>query len=245
MYFLNTFKPLCRRRGRWSPASVDPPFVDASIRREPDFEHPFPAISCICLAGKFAPRLQVGDEVVYATVKGRYLEEAEEGWRLVGALRVVQRFSDHASAARWYHERTPGRLPSNCLVEGNAAVSLARSDGSGARRDGSHATWDARYWRRVARHPVMLACEVIRLDLVDPVQVRREDLLEVFGRVPGTRSGVSISEGQFNELLDRMRPTVRVTHARIDDRSVAPAEEPTSCANLDDLDGRDCKDVGC
>lgn len=245
MYFLNTYKPLCRRRGCWSPASVDPPFVDASIRREPDFEHPFPAISCICRAGKFAPRLQVGDSVVYATVKGRYLDEEEEGWRLVSALRVIERFADHAAAARWYREKTPGRLPSNCLVEGNPAVALARSDGSGARRDGSHEAWDARYRRRVARHPVMLACEVVRLDLVDPVQVGREDLLAVFGRVPGTRSGVSISEEQFRELVDRMRPTVRVKHARIDDGAVAPAEEPASCESLDDVEEHGCKDVGC
>ena len=49
-----------------------PPFVDGSIRREPDLQHKYPSVSCLCRTDKFAPRLRVGDFVAYLTQKRRY-----------------------------------------------------------------------------------------------------------------------------------------------------------------------------
>ena len=70
--FLNTYRPLIwNRAGRTVSAEHGlPPYVDASCRRETDFEVAFPSISALCRVEKFAPRLHVGDIVVYLTRKG-------------------------------------------------------------------------------------------------------------------------------------------------------------------------------
>jgi len=78
-YFLTTYTPLVATKdGRVASEKHGiPPFVDGSIRREPDLEHAVPSISCLCRAGKFAPRFQVGDIVGYMTCKGRYGESQD------------------------------------------------------------------------------------------------------------------------------------------------------------------------
>jgi hypothetical protein len=133
--FLVTYKPLVYTRFgcRASEAHGLSPFVDGSIRREPDLEHDLPAISCLCRAGKFAPRLAVGDEVVYLTAKGSYGEVGKRHWRLTAHLRVLRLFDAHAEAARWY-EGQGLSLPNNCVVPGNRAVPLAHSHMRGRTR---------------------------------------------------------------------------------------------------------------
>lgn len=73
-FYLNTYVPLAASKaGRdASDRYKIAPFVDGSIRREPDLEHPFPAITCLCRADKFAPRLIPGDIVAYMLRKDRY-----------------------------------------------------------------------------------------------------------------------------------------------------------------------------
>ena len=68
-YFLSSYKPLVWTTfGRAAALKHGLlPFIDGSIRREPDLEHEHPSISCLCRAGKFAPRLRVGDVVGYIT----------------------------------------------------------------------------------------------------------------------------------------------------------------------------------
>jgi hypothetical protein len=100
--FVNTFTPLCRTvAGQEAIKRFGlPPFIDGSIRREPDLEHPQPSISCLCRAGKFAPRLKVDDHVLYLTQKGCYGNVRERYWRLVAVLRVKQIFKSHEAAAK-------------------------------------------------------------------------------------------------------------------------------------------------
>src|SRR2546423_15125523 len=73
-YYINTYHPLCENSsGKAAARRFDhPPFVDASCRREPDFESLRPSITALCRGEKFAPRLKVGDVVIYLTVRGRY-----------------------------------------------------------------------------------------------------------------------------------------------------------------------------
>src|SRR5262245_28127631 len=99
--FLATFRPLIQTSdGRYAAKSNGlAPFIDGSCRREPDFESPFPSITATCRSGKFAPRLQVADRVAYLTVKGKYFNDRQPGWRLVAVLRVIERFETHTAAA--------------------------------------------------------------------------------------------------------------------------------------------------
>ena len=64
--FLATYRPICASaHGRQAVADFGiPPFVDASCRREPDFESSFPSISALCRGRQFAPRLHADDVVV-------------------------------------------------------------------------------------------------------------------------------------------------------------------------------------
>ena len=70
--YINTYQPLaCNAAGRAASEKFGiPPFVDGSIRGEPDLEHQFPSITCLCRGRNFAPRLREGDRVVYLTKKG-------------------------------------------------------------------------------------------------------------------------------------------------------------------------------
>ena len=49
-FFLNSYHPLCEtEQGRMVVAQYRiPPFVDYSIRREPDLQNPFPSITGLC-----------------------------------------------------------------------------------------------------------------------------------------------------------------------------------------------------
>ena len=102
-FFLNSYVPLVASKpGRDASKLYGiEPFVDGSIRREPDLEHEFPAISCLCRADKFAPRLQAGDIVAYMLRKDRYGQKRAQR-SLTAVLRVLHMFPSHAAAAKWY-----------------------------------------------------------------------------------------------------------------------------------------------
>jgi hypothetical protein len=130
--YLNTYTPLARSvAGREASLRFTlPPFIDGSIRREPDLQHDWPAISCLCRAGKFAPRLQLGDIVAYMTCTGNWHKPGDEAAprnrRLTAVLRVEALCKSHEDAAAWYTARKLP-LPSNCMVPGNDAQALERS----------------------------------------------------------------------------------------------------------------------
>lgn len=193
--YLLTYTPLC---DGGQPSSEDPPFADGSIRREPDLQTSFPSVTALCRAGRFAPHRAEGDEIAYLTRKGAYLDDRERGWRLVAHLKVIHRLESHAEAAAWY--QTQGyELPSNCMVKGNAALPVERSHSPSA----DHRSWDAGYWHRSRKHGVFLICQALWRNLVDPPQLLEKDLKSIFGRIPGTQSGVEITPAERNQLLAR------------------------------------------
>jgi hypothetical protein len=128
-WFLNTYRPLvATKHGRAASNQHGIlPFVDGSIRREPDLEHVFPTISCLCRAGKFASRLRVGDTVAYLTVKSKYGDVGFRHRRLTAVLRVGLTFQSHLEAARWFVKHGVG-LPGNCMVDENAPLPIERSN---------------------------------------------------------------------------------------------------------------------
>src|SRR5687768_14841588 len=102
-FFINTYKPLAINRAGRAASEIHrlPPFIDGSIRREPDLEHELPSISCLCRAGKFAPRLRVGDIVAYLTTKHSFGRGTVDR-RITAVLRVIRVFADHEAAAQWF-----------------------------------------------------------------------------------------------------------------------------------------------
>ncbi len=196
--YLASYWPLVKTRaGRQAALKFGlPPFVNGMSRREPDFEHAWPAISASSRGRNFAPRLREGDTVVYITTKGLYGERPERHWRLVAVLEVARRFETHAAAARWYRaEGLP--LPSNCVARGNPPVPLPFTMDHGKLAD----TWDATCIHRAAEVGTLLACRPRYLRLRRPPPLFEEDFLRLFGRVPNTRTPPEITSRALDELL--------------------------------------------
>lgn len=227
--YLNSYAPLCGNKpGRHAADAFDlPPFIDASIRREPDLEHAWPSISCLCRAGKFAPRLRVRDVVVYITRKGRHGIPAQH-WRLTAILRVVRVLDDHPAAAEWYRDRGLP-LPSNCLVVGNDPKPLSQShrgdEACGADEQSLVDHWDSQYRQRCAANGTFVVCAALwrDLDWTAPV-VTRARMERVFGRVPGTRNPGA-------HPIERLDDLVREFDLAIADPAL-PAEAPDGAPSV-------------
>ncbi len=192
-WYLNSYTPLSHNRFGREACQVyhHPPFVDASCRREPDLESPYPSISALCRGRMFAPRLHEGDQVIYMTKK------TPRGVRhLVAALEVIHRFETHRKAREWYSE-TGLPIPSNCLILGNPPLSIDHTD----RSNDDVRRWDLGYHRRVRKHGTFLVCRTLAMDLNSPHAITDDQLISIFGRVPGTRTPPTIEKVQFDSLL--------------------------------------------
>lgn len=214
MNFLSTFRPLIiNSRGRSAVKTFGlKPYIDASCRREPDFESEFPSISAVCHAGKFAPRLNEGDVVVFMTVKNKYPPISFRHWRLVSILRIQKKFKSHEEASIWYSSKNLP-LPSNCMVEGNKPFPLEKTAGpmpfEKCKRLGEPIKivnfWDSFYKKRVEKHSVFLACKAEYLELNNPIVITDDQLLEFFGNIPGTRNPPRISDDQLEKIQEFIR----------------------------------------
>lgn len=209
--FVVTYTPLVgSKAGRDAVERYDLcPFIDGSIRREPDLEHRRPSISCLCRAGKFVPRLRVGDRVLYMTHRRRYGGPATH-WRVTAVLRVIELFDTHEAAAAWYAKHGL-ETPSNCIVPGNKARpmehshQMVRHPGCGP-ESGLHGRWDAQYARRAKKWPKMVATKPLYRDLSwdAPIVERREDLKKALGRVPGTQNPGTVTLAGLRRLMKQL-----------------------------------------
>jgi len=125
MIYLMSYCPLANSKcGRDVAARHGiPPYVDASCRREPDFELDRPFISGLCRPS-FIAKLAEGEVLVYVTTK-RPIHR--EGRRLVAVLQLNQPFASHAAAAAWYLENDM-RIPYSCIVPGNDPLPISKAN---------------------------------------------------------------------------------------------------------------------
>jgi hypothetical protein len=207
--YINTYEPLAATaagRGASERRSI-PPFVDGSIRREPDLEHQYPSISCLCRGDKFAPRLGVGDVVVYMTKKARYGGPTPH-WRMTAVLEVAATFDTHTAAAAWYRGQGLS-APNNCMVEGTVPHPVSESHRHNKHRQPDEERWrrlwDAGYAARARKHGRFVACRPLWRELTwDAPVVHESDLKAVFGRVPGTRNPGALEINDLPKLAERL-----------------------------------------
>jgi hypothetical protein len=217
-FYINSYAPLAiTRAGRYaSEAYGIPPFVDGSIRREPDFEHPFPAITCLCRGKNFAPRLCVGDIVAYVTKTGEFREPFRHQ-RLAAILRVIKVLDSHASAATWYRQELLS-LPNNLMIVGNSAFPLSQSHricGTCGGRKRTHAEWDAEYRRRAREFGTVVVCEPLYCDLSWNARViEGEQFKMALGEVPATRNPGARTLNEFRRLVKMIGIRIRRTGAK-------------------------------
>ena len=206
--YLVTYVPLVASKyGREAARRYEiPPFVDGSIRREPDLEHVQPGISCLCRAGKFAPRLGVGDVVGYLTKKRRYRSDRAPHRYLTALLRVLHTCESHSEASRWYGARGLS-LPSNCWVRGNPPKPIVEShrkhkDANQLCDADLRRQWDAAYRARAMKFGTFVICDVIFRELSERAPAVLDDHLQrAFGHVPGTQNPGALPWADLQRLL--------------------------------------------
>jgi len=185
-----------------------PPYVDASCRREPDLQSAFPSISAICQGKLFAPKMAVGDIVVYITTLAAYDKYPAEHWRLSAVLKVIERFPTHEAAADWYRGRGLP-LPSNCIVEDNPPIPLAETGGlicGGKEKKSlpqSLGEWDATYRVRMAKCGDFVVTRPLYLNIVRPPMMTQSDVQRIFpgGKMPLVRTPPTLSPEDLDMLL--------------------------------------------
>lgn len=215
---LNSFRPLC-----WNQLGVQainkydfPPFIDASCRREPDFENPSPSITALCRQGQFAPHLKEGDVVIYMTVDGIF-PPFKTNHHLVAILHVEEVYETHDFGKIDYlRRRLP--IPSNCMVPGNPPFDFDMTAGnfdtkSQLRRFLAHPEgtrkqigeklieiWDDSYLAKSKTWKCFVRTNPIFLNLVNPPQILRMDFDRIFGKLPNTRTPKILKESEFLDL---------------------------------------------
>lgn len=203
-FYLNSYIPLITFKDRL--ADIErlgiPPYVDASCRREPDFESESPPITGLCRGDKFVTRLRVGDKVVYRTKKGRYDNRPELHWRIVAGLEVIAVLRTHDEAKQWYQKKGLS-LPINCMVAGNKPKSELECTPLRKTRD-KHTSiwsWDNHYRARARACGLVAVCKPIWIELHEPPVWTEMDELKTFGRQMATRNPPRITKEQFKALL--------------------------------------------
>jgi hypothetical protein len=205
MDYLLSYWPLANSpRGRAiATANGIPPYVDASCRREPDFQCSKPFVSGLCRPS-FVAKLAAGARLVYVTkMSGVH----RGGRRLVAVLEAVQEFSSHVDAAGWYQSNGI-RVPANCIVPGNGPVPFGLTDPKMTREAAKYT--DSKVWDRAVYVPrakkclKCFACEASFMDLHNPPIVASSFWDQWFGGDPGQRlqnMGLPLGQPVYLALL--------------------------------------------
>jgi hypothetical protein len=216
---LNSFRPLCWTAiGQRAVQTYNlPPFIDASCRREPDLENPFPSISALCRQGKFAPHLKPGDIVVYITVSGSYHPHKEKHHRLLAILQVEETYPTHRDGQIGY-SKLKTQIPSNCMISGNPPLKFDKTAGNFktqkqikqflklSQQDQEKIglkilqQWDDNYLLKSQHWPTFVRTRNIYSNVTDPTPIFRSDFEDIFKRIPNTRQPNKISARQFQQL---------------------------------------------
>lgn len=201
MIRLASFSPIClTKQGRIAIKKFGlEPYIDGSIRREPDLENKYPSITSLCRNSKLAPKLDVGDTVVYITRKSKY-NLTEGHWKLVAILSIIERLESHEEAFKWYNEKQI-EIPSNCMVKENPSIELSRTAGL-PKGINNEKDWDQIYFSRSRNYPAFLICKPKFINTKTPVDLSGGLMKGLIGTDrPGTQNPKKLSLEQLNSFL--------------------------------------------
>jgi hypothetical protein len=204
MIYLLSYSPLANTRSGRTVAARNgiPPYVDASCRREPDFELAAPFISGLCRP-KFIGRLAVEDVMVYVSKTSAI---RKEGRRLVAVLQLNRVFRSHSDAGAWY-QTNHFRVPYSCIVSGNPPLPIHLTEPKMTRKKYADSkVWDRAVYVPRARACVQcFSCSALFLDLHDPPAIGDEFWIQWFGSDPGKRmqnGGLPLQQDVYDALLN-------------------------------------------
>ena len=203
-FWINKYRPLAASRGGIAAASLagHAPFVDGSHRREPYLSSDLATISSICRGRNFAPRLRVGDIVVYLTTKARYESDVGKSNRLTAVLEVTKTHPSHEAAAAWFDREGLPRPP-NCVVDGDPGLTPSACIPCSA---DTREALEARYRTRSEQYPTYFVCRPLWLGLDSPPAVTDAMLMSALGQIPIVRTPTTWEREQVQSLLDQVVP---------------------------------------
>lgn len=193
-----------------------PPFIDASCRREPDFENEYPSITALCRQEKFAPILCPNDIVVYITVRGKWLTDFDH-YRLISILIVTDKKQSHSEAATWYRNKNIS-LPSNCMIDDNHPFEFHETAGNYEKKSDIQKflnsdiekqkqigkrrveLWNGEYLSKSKKWGDFVITKPIFTELHNPPILTGDDMKKIFGKVPNTRNPNKIKKEELKEL---------------------------------------------
>lgn len=193
------------------------PFIDASCRREPDFENDYPSITSLCRQEMFAPNLYPNDIVIYITVKGKWLTNYDH-YRLIAILEVIDRKDNHLQAASWYRTNSQIGVPSNCMVTDNMPHMFHETAGNFKtsaevkRYLNHHAEkqqlvgerrlqlWNDGYLVKSKKWKEFIITKPVFRELTNPPILTDDHMNKIFGKVPNTRNPNKVTKEQFKEI---------------------------------------------
>lgn len=203
--YLVSYSPLANtRHGRTVAATYNiPRYVDASCRREPDFELAHPFVSGLCRPD-FVASIRPLDVLVYVTNKRKI---HPDGRRLVAVLKLEQQFKSHQYAAAAY--KTSGqRIPYSCIVPWNPCLPIQLTDPKMTRSTARFT--DSNLWDRAVYMPRARQCircfssEPLFIALCTPPTVKDEFWIRWFGCDPGQKMqnrGLAFQKQVYDALL--------------------------------------------
>jgi hypothetical protein len=188
-HFIQKYDPLIHYLNGQTVIPPDQLYSDGGIRREPSFEHKQPGITSICRGFMFAPKLRVGDKIIYVTKK-------KPDRKIVCALEIIHTFPSHTAAATYYQNNNLLPLPVNCCVAGNAF----RLPGNG----GSNPPHTDNFYlqKRVIPYPVFHVCKKIKENLVQPNTIQDKVINKILGvNYDNYQNQKKITKLQFAKLV--------------------------------------------
>ncbi len=209
MIYLLSYTPMANsKHGREVAAHNGiPPYVDASCRREPDFELPEPFISGLCRPS-FVAHLELSDTIVYITNKSEIRGEKR---RLVAILQLNQMFPSHEAAASHYSSLGV-RVPYSCILERNPPLPIHMTNPKMTKPLAKFKITDSRVWDRLIYRQrardcqKCFSCGVIFREVTNPPIVAEGFLAERLGSGFGyrmQRGGLILDGCIYNALLER------------------------------------------
>jgi hypothetical protein len=191
---LNSSKPLIQNKHGRNASQIFgiSKFLDGSIRTEPSLNYSFPAITSCCRP-QFVKRLNVGDRIVYQTVKIKNL------WYIIATLEVVYIAKNHKEAAKWYQNNGVS-LPANIMVKENKHVALEKTVGIEGAVGESVEEWDEWYLNRSKEVSQVAICKPIYVNIDNPIGLTKQQYLENFGKIFGTQNPTYLTDEQFNKF---------------------------------------------
>lgn len=207
--FLVSYTPLATsKHGRAAAKNYNfHRFIDGSCRCEPDFESPIVSITSLCRKSRLVPRLRIGDEVIYITLKSSFGEKCAPHNRLVAHLKVIEISGSHELAAKWYidHEIP---IPRNCMIAGSKPKPYVQTSGSSVKEwrtyseDEKLEKWNKSYEGRANAIGTVALCEVIYLELDNPKNILPNHFEAAFGRIPGTQTPPKLPKDSSYKFLE-------------------------------------------